>query len=328
MENKRLRYFIRLSVSIIVILSLFWLVDVQKLPKKDDVNFYLVLLVFLLALVDRVINAYKWSFLVRAAGLKIRFNKLIKIYFTSGFVGLVLPSSVGGELLKGYGLAKTTSKAIDSASSVIVGRITGLIGLTVLCICGYYFAGEVIKNTPVIKMVKNISLLGLTTIILTALLGFSLPQSYFSEQQEDGRVMSFVKNVFRSFHQYRMSIGTLSIAVILSIFIHVLRAVTVSIAGLSVGVNISFVYFLIFAPFVQIGGMVPITMGGMGVKEGIGVYLFSLVGVEGASALSMYIIVRLMAIASVGPGGWVYFRHGLTVGETRQPSHDTVVDSS
>lgn len=305
-------------MSIGIIISLFWLIDIDKFPEIGNIKVSLVVVVFSLALFDRLINAYKWSFLVRAAGLKISFKRLLKIYFTSGFIGLALPSGVGGELLKGYGLAKTTSKAIDSASSVIVGRITGLLGLTILCVTGYFAAGSALRDTPVIIMVRNVSFLILLIAISTILIGFSLPKSYVVAKGGDGKILGFARKVMRSFYQYRRKKNSLVLAMGLSVLIHVIRAITVCIAGLSVGVSLSFFYFLIFVPFVQLGGMVPITMGGMGVKEGVAVYLFSLVGVEGASALSMYIIVRVMAIASVGPGGWIYFKSGLAV---EGPSH-------
>ena len=324
MKKNRVWYFLRIFVSIGVIVSLFWLIDIDKIPKIENIKVSLVVVVFILALFDRLVNAYKWSFLVRAAGLKISFKQLLKIYFTSGFIGLALPSGVGGELLKGYGLAKTTSKAIDSASSVIVGRVTGLLGLTILCVAGYFAAGAELRSTSVIFMVKNISLLILVITISTVIIGFSLPKSYVVAKKGDGKVLGFVRKVMRSFYQYRKEKNGLALAMLLSVFIHVIRAVGVCVAGLSVGISLEFFYYLIFVPFIQLGGMVPITMGGMGVKEGVAVYLFSLVGVEGASALSMYIIVRVMAIASVGPGGWIYFKSGLTVEGPSHTSRDTV----
>jgi uncharacterized protein (TIRG00374 family) len=320
MKNDKLLHFIRIFVSIGIIISIFWFVDTEKIPSIKDVDLRLVSLVLVLTLFDSIVNAYKWSILVRSAGLKVNFKRLLKIYFTSGFVGLALPSGIGGELLKGYGLAKTTSKTIDSASSVVVGRITGLLGLTFLCVIGYLAAGPSLKDTSAIVNIKNISLLITIVSILAITFGFFIPEEYVLPQKKDGKIKKFLRKVFRSFYQYKKEYYALVITFAISILIHVVRSVTVYISSLSVGVEINFVYFLIFVPFVQLGGVIPMTMGGVGVKEGIAVYLFSIIGVSGASALSMYIIVRIMAVASVGPGAWIYFQEGLI---TRKPGESS-----
>lgn len=311
MTKDRVVYFLRLSVSVGIIVGLFFLIDVDDFPSLAEIKIPYVLGCLTVAFVLRFLNAYKWSFLVRAASVEVRFPDLLKIYFSSGFVGLVLPSSVGGEVLKGYGLAKNTAETVDSASSVVVDRVTGLLALTVVCLLGYHISPPELQANSVIALIETVSLIILMGAAIVSLVGISTRGSYLAPDGADGRAVSFVKKVGRSFYQYRSAGSALALAMVMSLAVQILRVGMVLLAGLAVSVYPDIWHFLIFVPFVQLGSLVPLTMSGIGVQEGAAVYLFSLVGVGTAATLSMYLLVRLMIIISVSPGAWVYFREGL-----------------
>lgn len=313
MSRDKLLYILRLVVSVAILIGLLWLVDVEDLPKLEDVRLPYVVGSLAVAFALRFLNAYKWSFLVRAAGVDIYFMELLKIYFASGFVGLLLPSSIGGEVLKGYGLAKTTNETVDSAASVVVDRVTGLVALTAVCLFGYYMSPPELQGNRVIVLIRNVSLVVLAGAGVLSLMGVSTKESYLYSDETDGRIVSFAKKVGRSFYQYRSKGWTLAFAMVASLAVQILRVGMVWLAGLAAGVYPDLWHFLIFVPFVQLGSLVPLTMSGIGVQEGAAVYLFSLVGIGTAATLSMYLLVRVMTIISVGPGAWVYFREGLTV---------------
>jgi uncharacterized membrane protein YbhN (UPF0104 family) len=57
--------------------------------------------------------------------------------------------------------------------------------------------------------------------------------------------------------------------------------------ALALGVHLSIWYFLLFIPIISLVTLVPISFSGLGVREGAYVYLFSQVGVEALSAVSM-----------------------------------------
>lgn len=312
MSKDKIVYVLRLLVSAGIIVGLFWLIDIEDFPSLTEIKLPYVVGSLAVAFILRFLNAYKWSFLVRAANVDIYFKELLKIYFASGFVGLVLPSSVGGEVLKGYGLAKNTEETVDSASSVVDDRVTGLVALTVVCLLGYYISPPELQENRVIALIRTASWVILVGAGILSLIGIYTKESYLHPDDTDGRAVSFVKKVGRSFYQYRRAGWALSLAMVVSLAVQILRVGMIWLAGLAVSVYPDIWHFLIFVPFVQLGSLVPLTMSGIGVQEGAAVYLFSLVGVGTAATLSMYLLVRVMTIISVSPGAWVYFREGLT----------------
>ena len=75
----------------------------------------------------------------------------------------------------------------------------------------------------------------------------------------------------------------------------VLYAMTFFI-GVSLGIIISFIYFLAILPIATLISHVPVTIGGLGTREAAMIYLFNLFGVEATKIFSMSIISLFMGL--------------------------------
>ena len=89
-----------------------------------------VLLAVLLYLGAILSNALKWGVLLRAQGVDVPWSALLRYTFVGLFFNNLLPGAVGGDLMRGYGLARYTRRGADAAVSVVVDRLIGLIALT------------------------------------------------------------------------------------------------------------------------------------------------------------------------------------------------------
>jgi uncharacterized membrane protein YbhN (UPF0104 family) len=94
-------------------------------------------------------------------------------------------------------------------------------------------------------------------------------------------------------------LGVATMTQLLRIAVHVLVA-----RGLHVDVAIQ--YFFLFVPLLAVIVSLPISLNGLGVREGAGVVLFGLVGVERALAFSLQFLTYLVAVAVSLLGGLAY----------------------
>ena len=83
------------------------------------------------------------------------------------------------------------------------------------------------------------------------------------------------------------------------IFVHVLVA-------RSLGLTVPITYFLLFVPLLAVIVSLPISLNGIGVREGAGVILFGLVGVGRAQAFSLQFTTYLVAVAVSLLGGVIF----------------------
>jgi hypothetical protein len=85
-------------------------------------------------------------------------------------------------------------------------------------------------------------------------------------------------------------------------------------SGLALGVHISPVFFFCFIPVIALAGVVPLNVGGWGIPQSIGTYLYMLPGVLGsadgnATAAALAFLPSAVGLV-VMSGGGVYFVAG------------------
>ena len=93
----------------------------------------------------------------------------------------------------------------------------------------------------------------------------------------------------------------------LSLLIHVISAIGLWTALLAFGQEIPFLSVLaVFAPVILVQ-MLPISLGGWGVRELMAVPMFAMIGVAAPQALAASIVAGLLAAISILPGSLAWF---------------------
>jgi uncharacterized membrane protein YbhN (UPF0104 family) len=78
------------------------------------------------------------------------------------------------------------------------------------------------------------------------------------------------------------------------------------VTAFSLGLDIAFVYFLVFIPVITLISMIPISLSGFGLREGAFVLLFRSIGIPSASCLALALVTSIMIVLSAVPGGVMY----------------------
>jgi glycosyltransferase 2 family protein len=88
----------------------------------------------------------------------------------------------------------------------------------------------------------------------------------------------------------------------LSLAGHLNTVVTAWIIANALGLGITLADCLVLVPVITLAATLPISLGGWGVREGVAISLFGLVGVSSPSALALSILLGLAAILVALPG--------------------------
>ena len=99
----------------------------------------------------------------------------------------------------------------------------------------------------------------------------------------------------------------LASSILLILSLQIITVIIVYLVFLAFGVDIPFSQHLVFYPIISILSIIPISISGLGVREGFFVYFYSLIGVSADIAVSVSLInycieILLMAIM----GGIIY----------------------
>ena len=91
-----------------------------------------------------------------------------------------------------------------------------------------------------------------------------------------------------------------------SVIVQSLRILTHYVLACSLGIRVHPILFFIIVPFIAIMASLPVSLGGIGMREQTGVILFGLVGIAAIQAFSVEFLAYLSAVASSLPGGLIF----------------------
>src|SRR5512135_1355186 len=118
----------KIGVTIAIIIFLFARIDLAVMARHlARANMLLLLLALALYFLAIGLGALKWQVLVRAQNMNIPLGDLLAYSLVGLFFGNLLPSNVGGDVVRAYGLVRVTDRAEAAAISVLVDRLMGLV---------------------------------------------------------------------------------------------------------------------------------------------------------------------------------------------------------
>jgi len=258
---------------------------------------------FVLYLVGIVVRAYRWRILLTALNMDIPLAKLTALYFVGTFFNSILPTGIGGDVVRVHELSKQSKRPIESVGTVLLDRATGLLVLFLIALLALPFSHQLIAP----NVVAAILLLCLGS---WAGLGLVLRQDWL-ERWGLLRIMARI-NKLRELYESVYTCGPKAIsgALAVSFVFNVLLIAVNYLIALSLGVEIPLWYFLLFIPLISFLLVLPISLSGLGVREGAYVYLFAQAGVSAPLALAMSLLFYALNVATGLIGGVLYAFEG------------------
>lgn len=278
-----------------------------------NANYFLLLGALALYLFAIVLGAIKWEILVRAQEIHASLRDLLSFSLTGLFFGNVLPSNIGGDVVRAYDLARVThGKGEAAAISVVVDRLMGLFAFFSAAVVTASLATVMLAQAQALEQVEVVTVIAASALIALCAALFSRRLARRVKMIFDfGPLQRFrptAQNTYRALQVYRFRYRALAANVLISMTIVVLTAVVWFLVGQAVGItHTNFFYFLLFNPIIAFLLLIPISFNGLGAKETIVVSFFGLIGVPEERALAMSLLFHVIVVATSLPGGLVWF---------------------
>ncbi len=304
----------KLLVTLLLIVFLITRVDLYKLGTVlVQVNLLPLVLALLLYSVSILVGVLKWQVLVRAQEIEAPLDALLSYSLVGLFFGNVMPSNVGGDVVRAYDLARSTpGRAEGAAISVLVDRMLGLVSNTIFAVVMAALAAAMLGGAQIEEL--EAATAGAAVLLV---LGFSLLFSRRLSRRAAvlfrwgplPRLRPLALKVYHALQVYRFRYRALALNMSLSASIVVITALAWYAVGLAVGIDtVSFFYFLLFNPLIAFILLIPISFNGLGPKEATAIFFFGLIGVSQERAFSMSLLFHLLIIATSLPGGVLWLR--------------------
>lgn len=304
---------LKIAVSVGLIAFLLSRVDLRSLwGLISGADPWLLLVALALYLLAITLGCVKWWFLISPLGMKTPFSDLLAYTFVGLFFGNVLPSNLGGDVVRAYDLATATRRTEDAAISVLVDRLMGLVAFfaaaVVVALLLVFMLGGSLELEEIVAWV----LAGFGALLFGLALLFSrrLTQrgAFLFDLPILSRFRPMASRVFHALQVYRLSYGALARALLVSFAVMVVTSFVQLAIAWAMRLDIPAVYFFLFNPLIAFVLVVPVSVNGIGLKEAAFVFFFGLVGVAQPAALSISLVFHAIIVASSLPGGVLWLR--------------------
>ncbi len=260
-----------------------------------------------LLLAERALSVAKWLLLLRARGARITFWRLLVINFIGGFWGLVLPSSISADIIRGVYLSKSTANVSLSVTSMLVDRLMGAVSLVVLGCASAWMVGDACGLAHVRLITAALaagSLLGLALLFHRGFIAWVDRQTL--ARMAGRRFIRPVRQWLASCFEFRRYPGVLAASLVLTLLVQMLRVLVFYAVAAGFGVAAPALAYFIIVPLIMLLIMLPISVNGIGVREGSFVAFFRLMGVPPAESFAISFGVSVLTTLITALGGIFY----------------------
>ncbi len=289
---------VKITISAILIILILYKIDVHKLLnmmlKIGVVEFFGLSAIYILA---QFISSIRWSMVISSLDENVSAIYLFKLYLMGMFANLFLPSTIGGDTIKGYILSKSIGirKAI---SSIFLERYNGLLVLLFLSLISSLLFFKLFG----LKIVGLIVVINLLTVILIYVLKFIKHE----------KVRKFYLDI-ATFHKSK----NFYTVTVFSFLVQTINIVMYLLVGLKLGFHISPAFYFAFIPIITLIGFLPISFNGIGVREFSFVYFFKIAGLNSTQAVSLSIAVFFVVVFTSLLGGVFYINNERVIEEAK-----------
>ena len=255
----------------------------------------------LLTLGGIVLSAVRWQQVLTAMGIRSQIRRLLPLYLAGQFVSNVLPTTIGGDVLRVSRLAKDNGEPADTFASVVLERLTGWLVLPLITLFALAInpgLRELGEATAVALAVAATTLVALVVLLVVA----DHPRLGGRYETAEGwrRFVGAVHiGVDQLRHQPRAAVGL--------VLAGLAYQLVLCLAALMVAAALGFGWvgptaLLAFVPAVLIVQVLPIGISGLGVREGAFVLFLTPLGIpaEQAVALGLVLYALNLVVSLIG----------------------------
>ena len=307
MKN-RLSLIIKILITIAVFMFLFIRFDIRFNDIIRSIsNLYLLLLAIIVRLfINPLIYINRWKLFLKHSGIHESFFSLWKMSFISSFLGVILPSSQGGDVVrmvmiekkhKGFTQHKTAS------SSVIIERMIGFVLFSLIGLISSLFTPDYPQKEKVIITILSINIaLWFILFFITNRRCYLFFSTILKKIKYIRKATEFIDKTHYSLVAFPYKKVLLS-SVLLIFLLQISSILIVYLVFLSLDINLPFYQHLSLYPIISILSLIPITISGLGLREGFFVYFYSFIGVFPEVAVSASLInyfIEVIIVALLG----------------------------
>lgn len=265
------------------------------------------------------IGVIRWKIILDGRGLRMAWGRVFSVFFIGQFFNAFMFGSTGGDLARAfYAAQETNHKKTEAVATVLIDRMIGLVLLDLIALimligrAGFYI-NHWVTHVPALIMIGMNLLTVIGGIVLFNIHRFQ-HWSLFRRVTNHAVIGPIIKRTLISIFLYRRKPGVLFKTVLLSLAAHLLVILECYCLGRSFQIHLGLIAYLTVIPMIMAIAALPITPGGIGVREGLAVALFGTLGIGITQSLPLSLMLYLISVIWSLVGGIIFLGYTASTG--------------
>jgi uncharacterized membrane protein YbhN (UPF0104 family) len=268
-------------------------------------------------IVQVAVAGRRWAWIATRLGAVLRFGRAVRYSFAAAFFNQALPSTVGGDALRVWLLGRADRQWKRAVYSVIVDRAAGIGFLAIVVAACLPWSLDLIAAREGRAAVMLIGLGGVAAFAVGLALGFVA----LGPRLAGWRLARLVFEIAAAARAALLGRASGAGIAACSVVIHILTVFAAWCLARAIAISPSALSLLILIPPVMLISMIPISIGGWGIREGAMVVAFGYAGIEPSQALAVSVLLggSMLAVGVVGGAIWIAERAPARAAAGAQP---------
>ena len=268
LNSNIIKFILKLAVSVVLIYLIFKFVGINKVYNElVDINLLYIFISIFFTIFLIIFKAIRWKNIIGMFHTNLNIVSSIRYTLISIGFSLVTPGKVGEFIKVKYLTDKTGIRYLKSFITVVVDKGFDIVAMLFLALLGLSLLNEFADWSHLLISGFIIYLLILILILVffdnvLKIIPYFLPTRYKGSLKR----MVLTRKLYLE-------------SIILSLVIWIILSIQAFFIIKSLGVSVSFFMIISVVPLMALSSLIPISIGGIGVREVIAIFFFLLIGV-------------------------------------------------
>jgi uncharacterized protein (TIRG00374 family) len=292
---------VRITASAAMLGVLLARMDVDALLPRDHAAALAWAAAGLVVMLGAVVLAtLRWQRVLTALELPADLPPLLSHSLAGQFVANFLPSTIGGDVLRVARLSASNGQAPASFASVVLERLTGFVVLPLITLVALVSHPSLLHLGAATRLALALSLGTLAALVV--ILALAANPRIGTRLAANRSWLRFVGAVHLGLRQIRQHPGAVLSVLLTAVAYQLTVVVAAWIGTRALGIELGWAPVMAFIPVVAMAQVVPVSVNGLGLREGALVLLLGPLGVATgqAVALGLFLYVMNLVVSLLG----------------------------
>jgi uncharacterized protein (TIRG00374 family) len=277
--------------------------DIGRLFERSFDRWPALAVAALLPAVSLVVAGVRWRMLLAPHGSRPSLGLLVRAQLVGTFYNMLMPSTVGGDLARGWWISRDVRSTAVSLAVVGVDRVLSIVGAAVLALGALWLLPQSAGGASRTVQTVSVALVGLAAaVVIRGLFRSEARAGKWSAPKLLPRARDVLGRLRAAFLVNRAQPRQLAGACALSVAVHLIIVLQYVILAKSLGSNAPAWHLAAIIPLVTVVTMIPVTINGIGLRETALAALGAPIGLAAADAVAVawYVVTISFGYGIIG----------------------------